>query len=600
MRAILAGVLLALITSPLSGQLVIAASETDNRLLIVDQVSDTITTITLDEQPMGVAIHPWLPIGFVSTVEGNVLRVDLEPPQAVLSVSVGGTLVGLDVSPDGSTLYVTQSDTDSLLILSTSDLQAQRPPLTISQKPVDVTAHPFGNIAYVMKYRDPGGSLSQTLAVIDTEQNTASGSVATGLLPRDLAVSSTGLAITSDAGNNCPSSGGFTVFATAAPATATTVQLGHGTMGAAIRDAGTAILGVPCGDPKGIAYVNLQTATLERRLFPQLGEVSAVATNSSGSKAYVIGARSGQLQELSILDLQAETIISTTALSQFELRPRYLASQKGRVPPFLLPPIGGDLQITSKEISAVLDHSETTYNCDHNCVGCPKACDGLVTAFTGQQGKIEFGENLAPPGYRQDCSGTPFTLNNAVQYSGTTGGSISTTCGGGLDPDALHFLDYDGHSGYDFKYSEGTPILAAAEGILEVPTEDIINGNPGGFNSLRIRHSNGYETWYLHALEGSECILFPSCPPAPGASVEVRAGQQIATISDTGLACTCPHLHFEVRRSSDQHIIEPFGCTSEITAQNPDACIDYLWRDDGIYLDGFESGDLNRWTQVIP
>ena len=56
-------------------------------------------------------------------------------------------------------------------------------------------------------------------------------------------------------------------------------------------------------------------------------------------------------------------------------------------------------------------------------------------------------------------------------------------------------------------------ILAAADGILEVPVDDRIN-NPEvplpktAFNTLRIIHSNGFETRYLHAKEGFEYIAF--------------------------------------------------------------------------------------------
>ena len=158
--------------------------------------------------------------------------------------------------------------------------------------------------------------------------------------------------------------------------------------------------------------------------------------------------------------------------------------------------------------------------------------------------------------------------------------------------DGQFMLQYDGHSGYDYVGNlavEGATILAAADGTLEIPLEDPItseNSDPGRFNSIRILHDNGYETWYLHAEEGSECLAFgigsaesgcqidDSNRPEPGDQVRVDAGQPIALVGNTGLGriaeclrrdgtkisdCTekAFHLHFEVR-SDLETVLDPY------------------------------------------
>ena len=86
------------------------------------------------------------------------------------------------------------------------------------------------------------------------------------------------------------------------------------------------------------------------------------------------------------------------------------------------------------------------------------------------------------------------------------------------------------HTGIDFGASYGTPIHAAADGVV------VSAGPLGGYgNATVIDHGNGLATLYGHQ---SSIIV------APGESV--RGGQIIGYVGCTGL-CTGPHLHFEVR-----------------------------------------------------
>jgi hypothetical protein len=247
------------------------------------------------------------------------------------------------------------------------------------------------------------------------------------------------------------------------------------------------------------------------------------------------------------------------------------------------------------KISAVLDHSvPTIYNCDFsNETDDPTDdCDGVVLAFNAEEGRKEFGENCPPPGYKKDAKGTPFFKNKEINYVGVGCPPVDTQI---FPP--RRYLNYDGHSGYDFKYGKGTPILAAADGTLEVPASDPINNPPGSdpktsFNTLRIIHPNGYETWYLHAREGSECIAFIGRPcgknspsrPQPGDTVQVKAGGIIGRVGNTGTDCDkrnvegCFHLHFEVR-IGDTQVVDPFGCAATVQAIDPLACVSKLWKD---------------------
>lgn len=87
------------------------------------------------------------------------------------------------------------------------------------------------------------------------------------------------------------------------------------------------------------------------------------------------------------------------------------------------------------------------------------------------------------------------------------------------------------HSGVDISCGTGTPIKAAADGIVKLAQWS------GAYGKLVvIKHGNGVETYYGH-LSAFEVI--------PGQ--DVRRGQVIARSGGTGRA-TSPHLHYEVRQ----------------------------------------------------
>jgi murein DD-endopeptidase MepM/ murein hydrolase activator NlpD len=86
------------------------------------------------------------------------------------------------------------------------------------------------------------------------------------------------------------------------------------------------------------------------------------------------------------------------------------------------------------------------------------------------------------------------------------------------------------HSGLDFKGPVGTPILAAADGIVTSA------GWQGGYgNCIEITHANGLVTRYAH-LSGFTVSL----------GQKVERGVQIGLMGSTGRS-TGSHLHFEVR-----------------------------------------------------
>ncbi len=85
------------------------------------------------------------------------------------------------------------------------------------------------------------------------------------------------------------------------------------------------------------------------------------------------------------------------------------------------------------------------------------------------------------------------------------------------------------HGGTDIAAPLGTPILAAADGVVVAATWH----NTSGYY-VRIKHNNTYSTLYAHCS-----VLYVT------AGQEVKQGQVIADCGSTGYS-TGPHLHYEV------------------------------------------------------
>jgi hypothetical protein len=94
---------------------------------------------------------------------------------------------------------------------------------------------------------------------------------------------------------------------------------------------------------------------------------------------------------------------------------------------------------------------------------------------------------------------------------------------------------------WDFRMSEGTPIVAAKDGVVRMARGDSTEGGcdekfAPQANYVVLSHADGLETQYLH---------FSAVVVTPGE--QVKQGQLIGFSGATGWSCG-PHLHFKVAR----------------------------------------------------
>ncbi len=99
---------------------------------------------------------------------------------------------------------------------------------------------------------------------------------------------------------------------------------------------------------------------------------------------------------------------------------------------------------------------------------------------------------------------------------------------------------YRPHLGVDYGAPTGTPVVAVATGTVVSAGR-----SRGSGNMVRLRHRNGYETYYLHLSAFARGVR-------PGA--RVLQGQMIGRVGATGLA-TGPHLDY--RMSKNGRFVDP-------------------------------------------
>ena len=117
-----------------------------------------------------------------------------------------------------------------------------------------------------------------------------------------------------------------------------------------------------------------------------------------------------------------------------------------------------------------------------------------------------------------------------LQWPLPVAGTITSQFGHRVDPITG---EVSSHTGTDIACAEGTPILAAADGIVTVANGlDSWGGSYGYY--IQIDHGGGLETLYAHC--SSICVT---------TGQQVQAGEVIGYVGHTGRA-TGNHLHFEV------------------------------------------------------
>jgi YVTN family beta-propeller protein len=125
---------------------------------------------------------------YVPNSDDNTVSVILVADHTVVAtIDVGDSPEGVAVTPDGRFVYVTNSISDNVSVIDTSNNSVETIVLASNSLPRGVAVSPKGLTAFV------SNSLSGTLSVIRTSDNAVADNVAVGNRPQGVAVLSNGI-----------------------------------------------------------------------------------------------------------------------------------------------------------------------------------------------------------------------------------------------------------------------------------------------------------------------------------------------------------------------------------------------------------------------
>ncbi len=251
----------------------------------------------------------------------------------------------------------------------------------------------------------------------------------------------------------------------------------------------------------GLSYLSLRHASELRLPFVETIVSTVNARENKRHDEFIreninaLAVKLGEMQaQLTRLDALGERLLSLTGLKSREFNFR-VGDSPGRGGT----PDAGGRPLSIDELQKELDRLAT--NVDHRSDYLRLMEDELV--------REKVRSRLLP-------SGTPINVPYVISGFGTR-----------IDP-------FTGrramHEGFDFAAPAGTPIFAAAGGIVTAAEM-----HPAYGNMVDVEHANGLATRYAHA---SKLLV--------KVGDVVKRGQKIAEVGSTGHS-TGPHLHFEVR-----------------------------------------------------
>ena len=171
---------------------------------------------------------------------------------------------------------------------------------------------------------------------------------------------------------------------------------------------------------------------------------------------------------------------------------------------------------------------------------------GLIGGGGNAIGQLIGGQGGGPEG--TGVSGGSSNSSNAALLDPGKGYKVSSAFGTRKDPNgtAKHH-----HGGIDYAMPVGTPVLAAADGIVETITTQ--GGGQRSFGLYIVLKHDGFFTYYAHL---SKTLVKVGDVVRQGQQIALSGGAKGAPGSGSS---TGPHLHFEVRKEKSSKSQDPKG-----------------------------------------
>ncbi len=142
--------------------------------------------ISVGDHPFGVAVTPNGSYVYVTNFNDNTVSVIQTSDKTVIAtISVGEGPRYLAVTPNGSYVYVANSNAETLSVIQTSD-KTVADTISVADYPLGVAVAPNGSDVYVTN------SQADTVSVIRTSDKTVTGTISVGDHPFGIAVAPSG------------------------------------------------------------------------------------------------------------------------------------------------------------------------------------------------------------------------------------------------------------------------------------------------------------------------------------------------------------------------------------------------------------------------
>lgn len=184
---------------------------------------------------------------------------------------------------------------------------------------------------------------------------------------------------------------------------------------------------------------------------------------------------------------------------------------------------------------------EQTVSASGDAVGQPQLVYASLTTPTKSRALYRYKPEGQDVGW---FDGNGASTVRSFMRTPVDGARISSKFGPRFHP-TLHYTRL--HGGVDFAAPTGTPIYAAAGGVVTTATPSGCAGN-----IVIMRHDNGWETRYFHLSRYADGLA---------AGTRVEQGFTIGLVGNTGTCTTGPHLHYEVHVEGQK--VDPLGITTD-------------------------------------
>ena len=178
-----------------AGSFVYVTNTQGGTVSVIDSATNTVkTTISIGGDLLGIAISPDGKSAYVGGRQGTVSVIDTDTNAVTASISDGSEPRAIVFTPNGAFAYVTDQGLNVVSVIDTATKTVVGPPIPVGNTPAAVAITPDGAFVFVVNNCGDGPCFSSagTVSIIDTSSNLVIDTVPIGYFPDGIAITPNG------------------------------------------------------------------------------------------------------------------------------------------------------------------------------------------------------------------------------------------------------------------------------------------------------------------------------------------------------------------------------------------------------------------------